>query len=133
LEADAEIHRIARGNVPNDGRVDLIHGTIVSANELDDQELSNVEKDWFAADSYAISKAPYVLKVIPQRIDLLLLDGGEFSSFVEFRLLEKRISKWLVLDDINLRKNKKAHDFLGRDEYWKLVAAGQDRHGWAVW
>ncbi len=133
LEADAEMHRIARGNVPNDGRVDLIYGTIVSPNELDDWELSNVEKDWFAADSNAISKAPYVLKIIPQRIDLLLLDGGEFSSFVEFRLLEKRISKWLMLDDINFRKNKKAHEFLSRDESWKLVVAGQDRHGWAVW
>lgn len=43
-------------------------------------------------------KAPNVLEYLPQKIDFLILDGGEFTSYYEYLILKNR-SKYIFLDD----------------------------------
>jgi hypothetical protein len=133
LEANAEFYQIARENVPDDGVVNILLGSIVEQADLDTADLSPQEKFWLQSDLAAISSVPNVLDELPREISLLLLDGGEFSSYAEFAKLEERLTKWLVLDDIFLRKNRRVHAELASKQQWNLVTVGKDRHGWAVW
>jgi hypothetical protein len=66
-------------------------------------------------------------------IDLLLLDGGEFTSLGDFLMLWDR-SKVIALDDIDPYqsvKNCSANAMLSAAG-WKMIAFGNDRHGWAI-
>lgn len=83
----------------------LVHGKIVEESDMDSTDLTNDEKTWFVDDLRALTTCPNVLDCIPKQIDLLLLDGGEFSTYSEFEKLKDR-SSLIVLDDTNIRKCK---------------------------
>ena len=84
--------------------VKLIWGTVISIDDLNTQDLTGDEGKWLEDDVAALKNCPNVLHELPQSIDLLLLDGGEFSTLAEFQLLSSRVTKWLILDDTNTRK-----------------------------
>jgi len=102
LEAYESMHKQAiQNNQPMIVGFDIIHGRIVEIDELnwfDKNSLSEDEKKWLADDiaNYKLSKN--VMDIIPEKIDLLILDGGEFSSHVEFHKLVDR-SNYIILDD----------------------------------
>lgn len=89
------------------GFVELVLGSILGTEELDQEGLSPQEKVWFEQDKKFIQSSPNVFTTLPESIDLLLIDGGEFSSFAEYQVLKRRVDKWLLLDDTNTRKCKK--------------------------
>jgi len=84
----------------------VLWGSIVRPENLNHENLSEEEREWLSEDLEALRTCPNVLELIPRTIDLLLLDGGEFSTRYEFEMLGKSVSKWLVLDDTKLRKSK---------------------------
>lgn len=84
--------------------VKLIWGTVISVDDLNTQDLTGDEGKWLENDVAALKNCPNVLHELPQSIDLLLLDGGEFSTLAEFQLLYSRVTKYLILDDTNTRK-----------------------------
>lgn len=87
----------------------LVHGRVIESSEMDSFNLTTQEKEWFAHDIAAMETCPNVLGSVPSQIDLLLLDGGEFSTQAEFYSLMPR-SKIIVLDDTQCRKCKKIRD-----------------------
>lgn len=134
LEANLEMHIQARRNLGVTGSVKLLYGSIVDVDMLDSSDLSPDEAKWIAEDKDNISAAPLVLDELPSSIDLLLLDGGEFSSWAEFVTLRDRCRKWLFLDDTRVRKNRAVQE-------WALTASespfipiyqSNDRNGWSV-
>lgn len=78
--------------------------------------------------------APFVLDQLPESIDLLLLDGGEFSSWSEFQVLRNRLTKYLFLDDTHVRKNSAVRKWLLKtpDSGFALAFESTDRNGWSV-
>lgn len=68
------------------------------------------------------------------RFDLVLLDGGEFASNVEFRVLEPYMHGWVFMDDTNGRrciKNALAREWLFADPAWEVVRdEPSQRNGW---
>ena len=133
LEVNRVFYDIARKNIPNDGVVNLLLGRIVAVSDLDTQNLSAEVEEWYRADKQAIEEAPYVLGDLPETIELCVLDGGEFSSQAEFNALYSRLSRWLILDDTFVRKNKSVRASLMENPEWTEVSSGADRNGWAVW
>ena len=110
----------------------LHHGSIVKSSELDSHELTPIESVWFDADKKLIDECPNVLDTIPNSIDLLVLDGGEFSTFAEFLTLRPRVSTWIVLDDTNVRKCNKVVEILKKDTEFNLVFESKERNGVAI-
>ena len=136
LEANKKMFQTAKKNHASSPReLKLLWGTIVDKDNLDSADLTEAEAQWFAKDLDSYAAAPVVYGKIPQKIDLLILDGGEFSTRAEMNLLESRISKWLVLDDIFTRKNRDVHSSLesGRYGSYRCVVKSNERNGYAVW
>lgn len=113
--------------------VKLIWGTVVAVDDLDTQALSGDESEWLRDDIAALKKCPNVLHELPQDIDLLLLDGGEFSTKAEFDLLSPRCTKWVILDDTKTRKCSLIATNIrsGRTPFVPIVDS-DDRNGFMV-
>jgi hypothetical protein len=110
IEAYESMYRVAKENNPTlPLGAEIIYGRIVEVDELnwfDKEKLNDDQKKWLRDDIVNYNMCPYIMEKIPSRIDLLILDGGEFSSYVEFHKLIDR-SKILVLDDTFARETMK--------------------------
>ena len=112
--------------------VKVVFGSLVDSEALDRDSLSPDENGWLKADLDKMARAPVVFDQVPASIDLLILDGGEFSSQAEFFALRDRISGWVVLDDVRTRKNKKVFSLLAMDDLFSLVWVTDERNGAAI-
>ena len=73
-----------------------------------------------------------VLNQMPSKIDLLILDGGEFSSLSEFKKLKDRTT-YFVLDDTLLIKNNEVADIMRNDSNYQILYDNtSDRNGFLI-
>jgi len=115
------------------GWAKLIHGGIVNSSEMDHFNLGYQHPDeskWFEEDKVALSSCPNVLNELPNEIDLLFLDGREFTTKAEFSKLENR-SKIVILDDTTARKCKdiRTHVIDNQTKYKILFDKPECRNG----
>ena len=132
FEIDKAMVAQARRRLRGFGFVNIIYGSIVKSEDLDKNLLSTEENEWLKVDLEKMALAPLALVHVPEKIDLLVLDGGEFSSQAEYFALRERVSGWVILDDINTRKNKMVFSALDSDDLFSLVWITQERNGAAV-
>ena len=68
---------------------------------------------------------------LPQIFDVILLDGGEFTTYYEFQLLKERC-KLLLLDDINVDKCKLIVQEIKNDNRWRIIKSLNVRNGYLI-
>jgi hypothetical protein len=112
-------------------KVNLLYGSIVGLKDLIPLEevrtYPDYSKDWekwYKEDIENLKKSPNILNVIPNQIDLLLLDGGEFSTLAEFNILKNR-SRYILLDDTRTTKCRKVTEYLKNDQNYDVVFDNQ--------
>jgi len=131
LECNKAIHEEAKNNLVEslNYNIILLHGTITDYTELEplqtnliwgsrikgqwveQKESIPIALNWLAQDIEHLKTTPNVLRLIPKVIDLLIIDGGEFSGFLEFQKLWTRC-KYIALDDINSYKNYQTRKYI---------------------
>jgi hypothetical protein len=145
LECNEEFHNIALinyENLPKLNNFNMILGTIISPEENKDPMSSyddnffnessrEIQNSWYLQDFENCKKVPNVLSIIPKSIDLLILDGGEFSSFSEYQKLKDRV-KYLVLDDTNVIKNYEVSNIIRSDKNYEVLFDSNDRNGFLM-
>lgn len=132
LEANQKLFLTANTNLKKFEFFSVIWGTIVTESQLDNKDLSDAEKGWILQDIEDLKSTPYVLDAIPEHIDLLILDGGEFSTWAEFQTLQHRVSKWIILDDTHTRKCKRILDEVRGSDNYSIIWTSDERNGTAV-
>lgn len=98
------------------------------------QCLSNdVYKHWNEVDIINMKRCNVFLerKDLPDIFDVILLDGGEFTTYYEFQLLKHRC-KILMLDDINVEKCKLIVEEIYSDPSWKIIKRHNSRNGYLI-
>jgi len=136
LETNPQFHTIAENNLNKFlSYVELIHGRIVDienvTNYISGLTLSPKHQKFFNDDLVNYSECENVLHRLPEKIDFLLLDGGEFSSYLEWELLKDR-SRIIALDDTKMLKNKKAVEGALSDNQFELIFSSDERHGFHI-
>ena len=140
IECNLTRHKEALTNLISLRNFNLIHGTIVSIDEMEAIKgkfnLTTTSQPWWAEDVTQIKSAPYILDQIPEKIDLLILDGGEFTSHLEFEKLWNR-TRFIVLDDTDNTKSVKSYEsrefILSHPDNFKIIEDNlQDRNGFLV-
>ena len=121
-------------------KLKLVLGRIIEPSEvmtLEDIEKSEVQldhpdwKDWLINDmkQYNLADCKNICDDLPEKIDVLLLDGGEFSSYAEYLRLKDR-TKIILLDDSNVLKNYKVKkELLSSDKWLLLLDYSHERNG----
>ncbi len=132
IESNLRYFKMASRNLKKYPQFNVIHGRIIEAGDMDSSHLSAEEEIWFDQDKQHLLTSPKVLHQIPASIDLLLLDGGLFTTWSEYLVLIDRVKGWILLDDIGCRKNERVYEDLLTREKFSLVWVTSDREGSAV-
>tara|TARA_R110002074_G_scaffold5041_1_gene24811 strand:+ start:365 stop:1015 length:651 start_codon:yes stop_codon:yes gene_type:complete len=137
LEVNKEFHNIAkrvwetklrRYNSVMQSKLKLIWGRIV--NEEDVPELEEVMKSEHSHDRWPLfyreffdacdAGCPNVIEQMPEKIDVLVLDGGEFTTYADYQILRDR-SKIIFCDDSSKYKCEKVRAELLEDKNFKTL------------
>ena len=110
----------------------VIYGSVINIQDLDRANLGETEKIWLEQDEVWMKNAPNVYSTVPEYIDLLILDGGEFSTLAEFRLLNKRVTGWIILDDTKTRKCSEILNLVKDEKRFEVIYESDERHGTAI-
>jgi hypothetical protein len=136
LETNPEFYKIAQNNLKDYLQyVTLILGRIIEFKEIEDfvakYQLDSQHLGWLEEDKYNYTMCPNVLSQIPEQIDLLILDGGEFSTYGEWQTLKDR-SKIIMLDDTKMLKCKQIVEESMVDPAYQLLTKSDERNGFHV-
>jgi hypothetical protein len=90
-------------------------------------------KHWNEVDIINMKKCNLFLNRpnIPDMFDVLLLDGGEFTTYYEFQILKNRC-KVIMLDDTNADKCKLIVNEIKNDSSWKIIKQNDTRNGFLI-
>jgi hypothetical protein len=81
---------------------------------------------------YVIWKSGKVVN-LPYQPDAVVLDGGEYSGYIDWLALPKDNLQFVFLDDVACVKNKRVRQELLHDAKWTLLEENlKDRNGWSV-
>jgi len=138
IESDLLCFKAAKKNLKNNlDNVNLILGRVYELDDLDyvdkdvilDFGYGEKEYEWFVQDLRRYKKIKNVLSQIPNKIDILLLDGGEFSGYADFLSLYSN-SKFIVLDDCNSYKQYDVLSFIQKNiKNFQLIYDSNSRGG----
>lgn len=136
LESNLSFYETATRNLKDKlNTVKLIRGRIVGEEEiksfLSKNEITEQMMGWLRSDLNDYVSCENVLNQIPETIDFLLLDGGEFSTYHEWVVLKDR-TKIIALDDTLTLKCKQIREELLNDENYKVIIDSSDRNGFAI-
>jgi hypothetical protein len=133
LEINKNLVTKARKNLKKYQFFKVLHGSIINVSEVDEVDrvdLTGPEINWLRDDLIDIEKAPNVLDQIPSEINLLLLDGGEFTTYAEYKNLKNRIKGYVILDDTESRKCRRV--LLEAKKEKLVIFESHERNGTAV-
>lgn len=115
--------------------IEFINGTLIENHEIDkwlvdfDIYLDDNHKYWLSIDK---TNSQNLVNLICESIDILLVDGSEFTGYLEVKLL-KDVSKFILLDDVNTMKNEKSRELLLSDSNFELLREDLfSRNGYSV-
>ena len=135
LETNMIFYNEAKENLKDyNNYIKLLYGKIVEISEIEQFlssiQLTTIEQEWLKNDIVNLARAPNIISLIPESIDFLLLDGGEFSTYSEWLKLKDR-STIIALDDTNTTKCKKIKQEIlsGIHSAHEIIIDSNDRNG----
>jgi len=141
LETNEEKVQIAKNNLISliSKNCNFLWGSILKSSDIQNIEqifpelITNSEfRRWNTLDIQNINLSPNVLDKIPDTIDFLLLDGGEFTTYYEFLILFPRCTKFIALDDVNVSKCREIRRILQLDPNWEEICHIHERNGFSL-
>ncbi len=141
IESNKDYYNLAKKNLPELLNFNIILGRIIEITEIVDIDKYDdsffyssdrtIQKSWLEEDKINYNSISNVCNLLPSKIDLLILDGGEFSSFGEFNRL-KDISNYTILDDTKSIKNFEVRNYIINSGLYNIIEDSCDRGGYMV-
>jgi predicted O-methyltransferase YrrM len=137
LECNTIKHNLAINNNKDliNNKTHLINATILDEQDWKDaREMykNDIVQEWFDTD-YKYSKR---LKNIYEELsdfDAVLLDGGEYTTYAEFKKLLPLCTRLILLDDTKTCKCAKIVEELNNNPDWQLFFQTDERNGFAIY
>jgi len=116
---------------------DIIFGKLVDEELLsswfDVGILTDEQRGWLTQDYNWMKDISNVSEVIPEHIDFLVLDGGEYSTYLEWNLLKERFLYCALDDTMALKCNKIREEVLSQPNKYEIIDDNtQERNGYLV-
>ncbi len=137
LEANTEKCALARGlykDVPN---VHILDEVILNGRQPDEYSIfpellfNPTFQHWHDVDiQNMVGKKLFLERPeLPAVFDIVLLDGGEFTTWYEYVALRDRC-RILILDDTNVSKCRRiVQEIKSQPEKWQIILEGTERNG----
>ena len=89
--------------------------------------------EWYAGEKALLDSNNIINIDHVHDIDVIILDGGEYTTMGDFNVLIKKHPNVIILDDTNVYKCKAIRKQLLEDTEWILYKENVgDRHGWSI-
>jgi len=99
----------------------LLHGSIFDVELLKEKKNDpEVHLPWLEEDIVSMKSTKNILDQLPEKIDLVVIDSGEFSGEIEFKILEDR-GTYFYLDDISSYKNKNNANYIRNSNEYDIL------------
>ena len=115
--------------------VNFLNGSLIKNDDIDlwisenQISLDETQKYWLSIDK---TNSINNLIIECTNIDILLIDGSDYSGYLELILL-KDISKYILLDDVNSLKNEMSRQYLLDSDEFELISEDlYSRNGYSV-
>jgi hypothetical protein len=139
LECNTEKVEFAKNLYKNMNNIHILNEVIINTMPQDIYnvfpELQNNEryKYWNNIDFENMKNKPLFLSRsdIPDIFDVLLLDGGDFTTWYEYQQLKDKCNL-IILDDTNVSKCKDIKSELKISNDWNLIVESDERNGYAI-
>lgn len=137
MQAEVAARNIQLLMVANNVQIELLNGILHRNVTAYSHPIDMIQHKECWQFEKALSQQAPIVEIPDGWIDVLLLDGGEYTTYDDFLLLADR-SKLIVLDDVNPDKAVKTaavHDFLSTvptDEFDMIRHEPGDRNGWSA-
>lgn len=139
LECNQEKCMQAAALYMNNDKIHILNEVIWNEEPQDFYEIfpqcltNDMYKHWNEVDIVNMKKCKLFLnrQNLPDIFDVVLLDGGEFTTYHEFQNLKNRC-RVLMLDDINVDKCKLIVKEIKSDKSWKIVKEENTRNGFLI-
>lgn len=136
IESNKTFYNLSKENLKDYTRyVDLTYGRIVTLQDINNYLQINPiktseQQNWLQEDIVNMMQCPVVINKIPSTIDFLLLDGGEFSTYAEWKFLWDR-SHIIALDDTKTMKAEivKQEILSDTNNTYEIIVDSDDRNG----
>jgi hypothetical protein len=123
----------------NNNKIHILNEVIWNEEPSDFYEIfpqcltNNMYKHWNEVDILNMKLCDLFLNRpnLPDIFDVVLLDGGEFTTYHEFQILKNKC-KILMLDDINVDKCKLIVKEIESDSSWKIIKRENTRNGFLI-
>jgi hypothetical protein len=116
-----EVHGIEKD------KFDIQYGSLVSYEELDENYVTDSGQTKSTYDyNQDIKNAPKI--TIEDRVDVLCLDGGHFSTSLEWDLFKETV-KVVAIDDTSTSKTNMILQEIQQSEKWRVVYNSGKRNG----
>jgi hypothetical protein len=133
LECNGEKSQIARMFYSSEPTIHILNEVLSAPTE---EEISKVFPEvltdgvfwsWSNADNINIRMSKKFLERedVPSVFDVVLLDGGEFTTYFDYQAIKDR-AKILLLDDTLFNKCSRIVDLLSKDPDWKILVDVDD-------
>lgn len=141
VEAAAERARACCANYAHDSRVRVLHGVVstdalMTRGQVMDHALyPTIEEHYiqcYAKEAADYASAVNVVDRLPRRCDMLVLDGGEFSTWGDWLALRGMQPTWIALDDVNVIKTSAIAARLTASLGWHRVFHTDERNGSSI-
>jgi hypothetical protein len=140
IELYPEMYKCAIANLASDLEyVKILNGSIVSEIDLEwlDTSLIDFQNDlhaqlYYHQDIEYIKTSKNILDQIPESIDFLILDGGEYSTYPEWQKLKDRTSIVFLDDTAILKCSRIRHEILESSEFEIIKDDLGDRNGYSA-
>jgi predicted O-methyltransferase YrrM len=135
LECNKDKANFASNLYKNISNIHILNESLVNQEDIKDAKsvFPDIIDKWHVVDVENIKNCNQFLerKDIPQLFDVILLDGGEYTTYFEFLKIKDKC-RVLMMDDVNTDKCKKIVEILNNDNTWRLVYFDHQRNGFAV-
>ena len=139
LECNSEKSQIARMFYSSEPTVHILNEVLSAPDDSEIEQVfpeilhDGVFRAWSNADNVNIKMSKMFLERsdIPSVFDVVLLDGGEFTTYFDYQAIKDR-TKMLLLDDTMSNKCKKIVELLKQDPDWNILFETQNGLGCVV-
>ena len=111
-----------------------LHGQIMTREEVEAHPAFPAVKEhyqlWYEDEAKSLTASP-LLQNLPTFADVVLLDGGEFTTAGDWAVLKEMVPRIVALDDTCIIKTSRILEELTAAG-WRTLASGDDRNGWAI-